>query len=74
MSTTTPLHEIAARPLDIAPGFTTAMATPGAKPLGVTAPLSLNMPTEQELQANDALITELKRQNNYESPAETSKR
>ena len=50
------------------------MATPGAKPLGVTAPLSLTLPTEAENQASNALIEELKRQNNYESTADTNKR
>jgi len=50
------------------------MATTGAKPLGVTAPLSQTMPTEAELQASNALIEELKRQNNYESTAETNRR
>jgi poly(A) polymerase len=50
------------------------MATPGAKPLGVTAPLSTAIPTEAENQASNALIEELKRQNNYESTADTNKR
>jgi poly(A) polymerase len=50
------------------------MATPGVKPLGVTAPLSMAMPTEAENQASNALIEELKRQNNYESAADTNKR
>jgi poly(A) polymerase len=50
------------------------MATTGVKPLGVTAPLSINPPTETEIQANATLIEELKRQNNYESAGETSKR
>jgi hypothetical protein len=50
------------------------MATPGAGQLGVTAPLSVALPTEAELQASAALVDELKRQNNYESPAETNKR
>ena len=50
------------------------MAAPGAKPLGVTAPLSLALPTEAENQASNALIEELKRQNNYESTADTNKR
>jgi poly(A) polymerase len=50
------------------------MATAGAGQLGVTAPLSIALPTEAELQASAALVDELKRQNNYESPAETNKR
>jgi poly(A) polymerase len=49
------------------------MAAPG-KALGVTAPLSLSLPTDAELTATNALITELKRQSNYESDAETNKR
>jgi poly(A) polymerase Pap1 len=50
------------------------MATPATKPLGVTAPLSTALPTESENQASNALIEELKRQNNYESSADTQKR
>jgi len=50
------------------------MASDGAKPLGVTAPLSTALPTEAENQASNALIEELKRQGNYESTAETNKR
>jgi poly(A) polymerase len=46
----------------------------GPKALGVTAPLSQSLPTEPELQATNALIEELKRQNNFESDAETKKR
>ena len=41
---------------------------------GVTPPISTSAPTQAELAANDALITELKRQNNYETKAETDKR
>jgi poly(A) polymerase len=50
------------------------MATPAAKPLGVTPPLSTALPTESENQASNALIEELKRQNNYESSTDTQKR
>jgi poly(A) polymerase len=50
------------------------MATPESKPLGVTAPLSTALPTESENQASSALIEELKKQNNYESHADTQKR
>jgi len=50
------------------------MATPESKPLGVTAPLSTALPTESENQASNALIEELKKQNNYESHADTQKR
>lgn len=50
------------------------MAAPGAKYLGMTEPLSTAIPTEAENQASNALIEELKRQNNYESTTETNKR
>ncbi len=50
------------------------MASNGDKPLGVTPPLSTALPTEAENQASNALIEELKRQNNYESAADTQKR
>jgi poly(A) polymerase len=50
------------------------MVTPGEKPLGVTAPLSLAIPSEADNQASNALIEELKRQGNYESTADTNKR
>ncbi|GAB1217830.1 hypothetical protein ATERTT37_007073 [Aspergillus terreus] len=41
---------------------------------GVTPPISTVLPTPDELAANDDLIAELKRQNNFESPAETEQR
>ena len=41
---------------------------------GVTGPLSLTLPTDAERQATEALVDELKRQNNYESATETNKR
>ncbi|KAI9742577.1 MAG: polynucleotide adenylyltransferase [Claussenomyces sp. TS43310] len=50
------------------------MASPEAKQLGITAPLSTRLPTEAENQASSALIEELKRQRNYESPTDTEKR
>jgi len=51
------------------------MAASGAnQQTGVTGPLSLALPTDAERQATDALVDELKRQNNYESAAETNKR
>ncbi|KAL3425937.1 hypothetical protein PVAG01_02728 [Phlyctema vagabunda] len=50
------------------------MATNGARPLGVTAPLSNTLPSDAENQATDALKEELKRQGNYESQADTNKR
>jgi len=51
------------------------MAASGAgQQTGVTGPLSLALPTDAERQATEALVDELKRQNNYESATETSKR
>ncbi|KAI9055457.1 hypothetical protein LZ554_000411 [Drepanopeziza brunnea f. sp. 'monogermtubi'] len=50
------------------------MATPYAKALGVTPPLTSLAPTAADEAANDELISELKRQNNYETPEETAKR
>ncbi|KAL4809219.1 Poly(A) polymerase central domain-containing protein [Aspergillus unguis] len=50
-------------------------ATPvPARQWGVTPPISMTLPTAQELSANDDLIAELKLQNNFESPAETERR
>lgn len=48
------------------------MATQGQ--LGVTPPLSDALPTESENLASKALVDELKRQNNYETQAESNKR
>ncbi|KAL5362115.1 Poly(A) polymerase central domain-containing protein [Aspergillus floccosus] len=50
------------------------MATPPVRQWGVTPPISTVLPTPDELAANDELIAELKRQNNFESPAETEQR
>jgi poly(A) polymerase len=50
------------------------MASPENKPLGITPPISTVLPSESENQASNALIEELKRQNNYESSADTQKR
>lgn len=41
---------------------------------GVTPPISQSLPTDSELLANDALIEELKKQNNFESHDETERR
>lgn len=41
---------------------------------GVTPPISNAMPTQEELRLNDALVEELKRQNNFETPMETERR
>jgi len=50
------------------------MATPYEKKLGLTGPLSQALPTDAEKHQSDALIEELRRQNNYESAADTKKR
>ncbi|KAI5305531.1 hypothetical protein KEM56_004154 [Ascosphaera pollenicola] len=49
------------------------MAAP-FKQWGVTPAVSTQLPTDEELAANDDLITELKTQNNFEAPAETERR
>lgn len=41
---------------------------------GVTPPISLTLPSDTERAANDALIAELKRQNNFEGSDETDRR
>ena len=41
---------------------------------GVTPPMSVDLPTESQLRASDALIEELRRQKTFESPADTEKR
>ena len=41
---------------------------------GTTPPVSVNFPTDSELAANDALVAELKKQNNFESVEETERR
>ena len=50
------------------------MAAPKPAHKGVTPPISMAMPTAKELGMNDALVDELKRQNNFETPAETERR
>jgi poly(A) polymerase len=40
----------------------------------MTGPLSEALPTPEENQMTDALVEELKRQNNYESATDTRKR
>ena len=50
------------------------MAAPQNKQYGVTPPISIAIPTKEELEANEALTAELKRQNNFEGQAETEKR
>lgn len=51
------------------------MAAQGAtKQYGVTGPLSEALPSDAENQLSQSLIDELRRQNNYETAAETEKR
>jgi len=50
------------------------MAVHQARQWGVTPAISAALPTDTELAANDALIAELKRQNNFESIEETERR
>ncbi|OHF00585.1 hypothetical protein CORC01_04124 [Colletotrichum orchidophilum] len=44
------------------------------RPLGVTPPISTALPTEAENQAKQTLIEELRKQNTFESPADTANR
>lgn len=41
---------------------------------GLTQPISTKLPTEEDLQQNEALLTELKSQNNFEKPEDTERR
>ena len=50
------------------------MATSQNRQWGVTPPISTTLPTDAELAANDDLIAELKRQDNFEGSDETEKR
>ena len=50
------------------------MAAIQDKQWGTTPPISTALPTTTELEANDALVAELKKENNFESPEETEKR
>jgi poly(A) polymerase len=50
------------------------MATQPTKQYGLTPPISTTAPTDSELKANDSLIAELKRQNNFEAAEETERR
>ncbi|KAI9750173.1 MAG: hypothetical protein M4579_006585 [Chaenotheca gracillima] len=50
------------------------MAGQAPRQWGVTPPISSALPTEAEIVANNALVEELKRQNNFETPEETQRR
>ncbi len=49
------------------------MAAQQGRQWGMTPPISTTLPTDKELALNDALIAELKSQNNFEAPEETEK-
>jgi poly(A) polymerase Pap1 len=50
------------------------MATSTDNTVGVTGPLSTALPTDAENKLTDSLIDELKKQNNFASNAEITKR
>ena len=50
------------------------MATQPPKQWGVTEPISTALPTPADMAQNAAMVEELKRQNNYESSVEITKR
>jgi len=50
------------------------MAAQPTKQYGLTPPISVAAPVDAELKANDTLIAELKRQNNFEEAEETERR
>ncbi len=50
------------------------MAANTVRQWGVTPPVSEALPTPAEIAANDALVEELKQQNNFESQEETQRR
>lgn len=42
--------------------------------LGVTEPMTMDLPTADEKKATELLLAELRRQKTFEAPAETEKR
>lgn len=50
------------------------MAAAPVRQWGVTPPIITTLPSDAEIATNDALIAELKQQNNFESSAENEKR
>ena len=42
--------------------------------LGVTPPMNVDLPTDEEKRATDLMLAELRRQKTFEAPAETEKR
>lgn len=49
-------------------------AANGTRKWGTTSPISEALPTEVELRLNEALISELRAQNNFETAEDTEKR
>jgi poly(A) polymerase len=50
------------------------MATAQPRQWGTTPPMSTARPTKQENEQTDALLEELKRENNFEPPEDTQRR
>jgi poly(A) polymerase len=50
------------------------MSGSGPQQWGITPPVSTELPTNEEITLNDALMLELKRQGNFESNEDTEKR
>lgn len=50
------------------------MAGTTSKQWGMTPPVSVELPTSDEIKLNDALMDELKLQGNFEAPEATSRR
>lgn len=46
----------------------------GEQVFGVTPPISVSLPTENEKRVSESLIEELRRQKTFESPSDTQKR
>lgn len=46
----------------------------GEQVYGVTPPISVSLPTENEKRVSESLIEELRRQRTFESPSDTQKR
>lgn len=46
----------------------------GDKELGVTPPISTNLPSAAEIESNNALVDELRKQGVFEAKADTEKR
>jgi poly(A) polymerase len=51
-----------------------ALTADGLRQFGVTPPISSTLPTDVELRLNEALLHELRAQNNFEATEDTEKR